>query len=107
MDYCDEDTKEKILNKLANKDYIPDLLLDMYGNYVIQKALQISYEPYYSIFIEYISPQLEKLRSLNFGAKLYTKFINNYPEFSDYVDESGYHDDFTYSKHDNTYNYKK
>jgi len=107
MDYCDEDTKEKILNKLANKDYIPDLLLDMYGNYVIQKALQISYEPYYSIFIEYISPQLEKLRSLNFGAKLYTKFINNYPEFSDYVDESGSHDDCTYSKHDNTYNYNK
>jgi len=100
MDYCDEETKEKILKKLANPEYIPVLLMDMYGNYVIQKALQISYEPYYSVFIENIGPVLENLRNLSFGAKLYTKFLNNYPEFSEYVDEnSQYYDDY--------YEYKK
>ena len=92
--------KEKILKKLANPEYIPVLLMDMYGNYVIQKALQISYEPYYSVFIENIGPVLENLRNLSFGAKLYTKFLNNYPEFSEYVDEnSQYYDDY--------YEYKK
>jgi len=105
MEYCDEETKNKILLKLANKDYLPDLLMDMYGNYVIQKALQIADEPYYSIFIENIGPLLGKLKSLSsFGAKLYTKFINNYSEFADYVNKSSYFDEYEYKDNkDNLY----
>ena len=108
MDYCDEETKNKILLKLANKDYLPELLMNMYGNYVIQKALQIADEPYYSIFIENIGPLLGKLKSLSFGAKLYTKFINNYSEFADYVNKSSYFDEYEYKDNkDNLYYYKK
>ncbi len=109
MDYCDDETKEKILKKLANKEYIPELLMDMYGNYVIQKALQIADEPYYSIFIENIAPVLGDLRNLSFGAKLYTKFINNYPEFADYLGASGhYFDDYyEYDESNNSCYYQK
>lgn len=105
MDYCDKETKEKILKKLANPEYIPALLVDMYGNYVIQKALQISYEPYYTIFIENIGPVLGELRNLPFGTKLYTKFINNYSEFAEYVEENGYYDD--YYGYDSNWSYQK
>lgn len=113
MDYCDKETKEKILKKLANPEYIPDLLMDMYGNYVIQKALQISNEPHYSIFIENIGPVLSELRNLAFGSKLYTKFINNYPEFADYLDDNDlyYEDYYDYENlgpsrsHSNSYSY--
>lgn len=93
MDYCDNETKEKILKRLAIPEYIPELLMDMYGNYVIQKALYISYEPYYSVFIENIGPILEKMKHLSFGAKLYTKLLNNYPELSEYVDGNNHYYD--------------
>jgi hypothetical protein len=102
MDYCDKETKDKILKKLANKDCIAILLMDMYGNYVIQKALQISTEKYFSVFIKYIGPMLNDLRELNFGQKLFTKFINNYPEFSEYVEVLDYDENIGQCKGLNT-----
>jgi hypothetical protein len=33
FDYCDDDTKQSIIKELCNPKLIPELLLDMYGNY--------------------------------------------------------------------------
>ena len=53
----------------------------MYGNYVLQKALALSTEPYYSLFLKHISIHLEELRNYSsFGNKLYVKLINTYPK---------------------------
>jgi hypothetical protein len=76
-----------IINELCSPKLIVDLLLDMYGNYgnfyltlVLQKALACAKEPCFSIFINSIKPNMEKLRTLNFGSKLYTKLMSLYPD---------------------------
>jgi hypothetical protein len=50
---------------------------------VIQKALSISKDPYYSHFIKVIQPHLEKLKKMPYGVKLYNKLTSTYPELSD------------------------
>jgi hypothetical protein len=75
-----------IVKELCIPKLIVDLLLDMYGNYgnlililVLQKALSYAKEPFFSIYINSIKPYMEKLRSLNFGSKLFTKLLTLYP----------------------------
>jgi len=82
LDHCDEETQLSIVKELANPEIIPALLIDMYGNYVIQKALLVAKEPFYSIFIYNIAPVLKKIKNVPFGAKLYNKFVNSYPELN-------------------------
>jgi hypothetical protein len=47
---------------------------------VLQKALAFAKEPYFSVFITSIKPFMDKLRTLNFGAKLYSKLLSLYPD---------------------------
>ena len=39
-------------------------------------------DPYYNLIIKSIGPYLEKLKSLSFGPKLYTKLLLTYPELN-------------------------
>lgn len=61
------------------------MLFDMYGNYVIQRALSIAKEPYRTRLYEFIAPKLDSLRFLSFGNKLYNKLITTYPEIIMYI----------------------
>ena len=45
MDCCDEETKELITQKYCEPQIIEKLLFDMYGNYVLQKVMNVSKEP--------------------------------------------------------------
>jgi len=78
----DDSTKEMLVMKLADKDIIGNLIFDMYGNYVIQKALSISKEPYYLFFIQSIIPHFENLKFQPFGTRLCQRLVNSYPEFA-------------------------
>jgi len=83
FDNSNKETKEIIIKELAKPDIIYSLLFDMYGNYVLQKALAISSEPYYSFFLKNISQHLEELKNFSsFGNKLYVKLINTYPKIT-------------------------
>ena len=72
--------------KLCEPEIIRSLLLDMYGNYVIQKALSVAKEPYYIKYIRAIVPIIDKLNTVSFGPKLYNKLINSYREIGQLVD---------------------
>ena len=57
-----------------------DFLLDQYGNYVIQKALSVAVEPFFSEFIDRLKPDIERLRMSNdFGLKIYNRLVKQYP----------------------------
>ena len=86
MQFSDKDTIKLIFDKLVN-DYnlVKAILFDMYGNYVIQRALSIAKEPYKTRLIEIIGPLLENLKILSYGNKLYSKLINNYPDLIKYI----------------------
>ena len=85
MDCCDEETKDLITQKYCNPDICEKLLYDMYGNYVLQKVMNLSKEPLTNKYISYIGPLLKNLTSYSFGPKLYNKLISSFPCLSKYV----------------------
>jgi hypothetical protein len=55
-------------------------LIDNYGNYVIQKCLQVSNEPQLGQLISLLKDDVEKLgQSNDFGMKIYQRLIKKYP----------------------------
>lgn len=57
-----------------------------YFNYlVLQKALEYAKNNYYTLLISLITPQMEKLKSKDFGAKIYFTLIKTYPELNECV----------------------
>ena len=78
--FSSQETKNLILTKLiTEKDLVQELLKNKFGNYVIQKALEISTEPYSSQLLLLIAPIIPELCFLPFGKKLLRKLINKYP----------------------------
>ena len=61
------------------------LLNDMYGNYVLQKVMNLSKEPLTNKYISYIGPLMKNLSNYSFGSKLYNKLISSFPCLSNYV----------------------
>jgi len=83
FDHSDDQIKELLVKKLADRELIAVLLFDMFGNYVIQKkALSVSKDPYYSFFISNIIPHFDQLKFLPFGSRLCQRLVNSYPEFA-------------------------
>ena len=78
--FSSQETKNLILTKLiTEKNLVQELLKNKFGNYVIQKALEISTEPYSSQLLLLIAPIIPELHFLPFGKKLLTNLINKYP----------------------------
>ena len=67
------------ISKCEDED-IGELLIDIYGNYVIQKALAVSKGLSFFNMLNKISPNINKLNNVVFGPKLILKLINIYPE---------------------------
>ena len=55
---------------------------------VIQKALSVAKEPYYSDYIREIFPLMNNIRNVSFGPKLFIIFMNSYPEFASLVNNN-------------------
>lgn len=85
---CFDNSSDKlgqmIINALVADDRFPELLLDMYGNYVIQKSLQLANEATYYTIIERIKPLLHRLNGVSFGTKLLTKLTSSCKELADF-----------------------
>jgi len=78
--------QEGILKVIVeDNNMITNLLFDQFGNYVIQKALLIAKEPYYSHIISEIQPQMDKLKKMPYGIKLYNKLCSTYKELNDKI----------------------
>lgn len=76
---CDDMTKRAIYLALFNRQIFKELLLDKFGNYVIQKALDCSDEITKQYFLSMIAPLLPELKRLNFGKQLCNKLCMKYP----------------------------
>ena len=86
MDCCDEDTRELIVEKYYDTNIIENLLFDMYGNYVLQKIISLSKEPFTSKYFSIIGPLMNKLNLYSFGQKLYNKLLSSFPDLSNYIE---------------------
>lgn len=55
-------------------------LADQYGNYVIQKAIQVASEPAKSQFLQLLKPEMGTLaQSGKLGHKIFCRLIKQYP----------------------------
>ena len=84
IDKCiikDYKKSNKLIESIIQKNIIKDIIVDQYGNYVVQKALNISEKNICVKIIEQIRPILGDLQKTNIGKKIYEKLNQNYKEY--------------------------
>ena len=77
----DYEKSNKLIKSIIKKNIIKDIIVDQYGNYVVQKALIISEKDVCSKIIEQIKPIIGELQKTNIGKKIYEKLSQNYKEY--------------------------
>ena len=87
VEKCFEDNliKDKVMKQMLIEDNFHSMLLDNFGNYVVQKAINCSDEETQEIFFQMLVPLIPQLQKLNFGQKLFSKLLIQYPKFSLYM----------------------
>ena len=87
VEKCFEDTltKDIVMKKILIEENFHTILLDNFGNYVVQKAISCSNEETQEKFFKMLVPLIPQLQKLNFGQKLFSKLLIQYPKFSLYM----------------------
>ena len=77
---------KEIINTIINQEkYLHELIIDQYGNYIVQRILSIVSPDGRLTLIRYIVSWYEEIKSLSFGNRLITKLNERYPEFTSMV----------------------
>ena len=103
LEKCFENSSTRIQFYFANEiikdeSIVEDLLLDPYGNYVIQKSLiALKNENYYKM-LRIIANNTNKIKKKNFGNKLIAKLLVSHKEFGNIIANS-------HNKHNSLYEY--
>ena len=80
LECCEPEVKIQIISNICNPNMVKQLLFNMYGNYVLQKSMLASVEPYRSRFISMVAPLMNSLPAFPFGNIVIHKLINSFPE---------------------------
>ena len=81
--------KDKVIDEILKNNNFEQILLNEYGNYVIQKALIKSDQNKQHSMFKLLVPLIHKLQCLSFGQKLLSKLFILYPRLSIYILNSG------------------
>ena len=74
--------KKKVINKLIEKENnILDMILDQFGNYIIQTMLQNSENNEFEIIIKNIKQNEKKIKQTQHGKIIFEKLMKNYKKF--------------------------
>ena len=80
--------KKKTIEKLIdNENNIHDLILDQFGNYIVQNALQNAEQKEFDIIIQQIKENEKKLKQTQNGKIVFEKLMKNYKQYL--VDNKG------------------
>ena len=110
LEYCDFNTKQYIIKSLCNFETVKNLLYDTYGNYVLQKTLLASTEPYRTMYIKFIAPLIDNLKNLPNGLIIIHKIVSHFPELQNYVQinsNKNYNMNYNFNNNTNNYNTSK
>ena len=75
------DKSKKLIENILQKKIIKEIIVDQYGNYVVQKILNVSEGEAITRIVNQIKPILGDLKKTNIGKKVYEKLIQNYKEY--------------------------
>ena len=74
--------KKMTIEKLIENDnHIAKLIIDQYGNYIIQKALQNAEQKEFGIIIDIIKMNEKKLKQSQYGRVIFEKLVKNYKKY--------------------------
>ena len=62
LELADERTRRALITEIADPERLPRLLLDGFGNYVVQRALAVAPPDLYAVLVEHVRPHLALLR---------------------------------------------
>ena len=77
-----ESMKNIILDQFIQKDIFEKIILDKYGNYVIQKAIAKADDNRKNYMLQLLIPLIPSLKSQYFGQRLLSKLIMQYPNIN-------------------------
>ena len=98
--------KKKTIEKLIeNENNIHNLIIDNFGNYIIQNALQNAEEKEFNIIIQQIKKNEKKLKQSQHGKIIYEKLMKNYRNYL--IDNKTNKNEIKNSNNDNTIKTKK
>ena len=86
IDKCiikDYEPSNKLIQSIIQKNIIKDIIVDQYGNYVVQKALNVSDKDTCKKIFDQIRPMLGELHKTNIGKKIYDKLWQHYKDYFD------------------------
>lgn len=75
--------KTDIIKLLIEGNHIKELIIDKYGNYIIQKILNYVGENEFNIIMEQIKDSTKLLKQTDYGRKIYQKLVKNYRQYLD------------------------
>ena len=84
IDKCiikDYDKSNKLIESIIHKNVIKEIIIDQYGNYVVQKAMSVSDKDTCERIAKQIKPMLGELQKTNIGKKIYEKLMINYKDY--------------------------
>ena len=82
---ANEKFREYVINEFSDQNTFNCIFLNEYGNYVVQKALNLVNEEKKIMLFKYIIQASQKLSTFPFGNKLISKLLKNYPKLSMYI----------------------
>ena len=77
----DDDLSIKLINHMIENKLIGEMISDQYGNYVIQKALNVTSGPLFMNIIKQIQLTIETLKQSNIGRKIYDHLMRKYGDY--------------------------
>lgn len=106
IEKCFENSSEEIKKQITvsmvqNNLFIVDLLLDPYGNYVVQKALMVVKGELYTKMLNIIYEGIPKIKQASFGNKLIIKLVNTHKELGMMLSVNPQHNHENLSKKQN------
>ena len=82
FDFCGKKETNILIEKLTTPEVIEELILDEYGNYVIQKALYYADDNKKDEILNIINTLIPKIEKTSFGVKLLGKLCSLYPQLN-------------------------
>jgi len=81
FELCDENSKTILYQCLCNNDMLKKIILDQYGNFVIQKAIKMSNNNNIRNYLfQLIVPLISVIKKSKYGNQVYTKLCFEFPK---------------------------
>ena len=105
FELCDENSKTILYQCLCNNDMLKKIILDQYGNFVIQKAIKMSNNNNIRNYLfQLIVPLISVIKKSKYGNQVYTKLCMEFPKLKNINNNNNNNNNFINSiNYENNY----